>query len=185
MSGVAVAFNSEYVFSRMGLDTSKPHFFSTYIVTGVQLPGNRSLDFSHFTPKDYGVPVIRNLTFTEDIAKRIFDFCERTYVNGEGGFDCHGFLAYAMGRTRDVVRGSKWNCYGSYVQPEDTISGLPYLIAQEEDGEPPHSVLGAEQTGRGLSVASTEGPLIIADNADLLKAFGGFALLEVERVEYI
>jgi len=57
------------------------------------------------------------------------------------------------------------------------------LYRNETGGATPHAVIGIDQPGMSLGVAGYEQPLVIANNADLLRVFGGFALLEVKHIE--
>lgn len=148
------------------------------VVKSMRLPSTTPLEFTHFSP-----PTIRTtlheLEIPETIAKNIYSFSDATYVHGRGNFDCRAFLGYVMGWDSDITLGVCRTYLGNYVSPQNTRNGIPYIVSQVDGGTVPHSVLGIGQSGKSLSVAGVESPLVIADNADLLRVFGGFALLEV------
>jgi hypothetical protein len=152
------------------------------VVKGLQLPHTAPLEFVHYSLPNVGND-IQQLSLPEDTAKKIYDFSETTYVHGTGDFDCRAFLGYVMGWDTKITTGVPRACRGDYVGPADTKNNLPYFISQEDGGMSPHAVLGIEQPGKSLSVAGFEYSLIIADNADLLRVFGGFALIEVMKIE--
>ena len=153
------------------------------VVNGLQLAGTTPLDFTHFSLPSSGEHIHR-LSLPEQIARKIHAFSETTYVNGRGGFNCRAFLGYVMGWDADIKIGADAHraYHGNYVSPTNTRSSLPYLIGQEDGGITQHAVLGIEEPGMSLSVAGHECPLIIANNSDLLRAFGGTAMLEVTSI---
>lgn len=152
------------------------------VIKGIQLPNTAPLTFVHHLLPTTGND-IQQLSLSESTAKKVYDFSEATYVKGRGNFDCRAFLGYVMGWDRNITQGVYRSYYGDYVGPADTKSDLPYLMPHEDGGLSQHAVLGIEQPGKSLSVAGYESSLIIADNTGLLRAFGGFALLEVTDIE--
>lgn len=151
-------------------------------VTGLQLPSTAPLDFTHFSLPTSGEDVYR-LSMLASIAQKVYEFSKATFVDGRGQFDCRAFLGYVMGWDAEITTGVRRNYYGKFVGPEETHNSLPYLLAQKGEDVTPHAVLGIDQGGKSLSVVGLEYPLIIADNASLLRAFGCYALLEVSEIE--
>lgn len=168
-----------------GVNRIRRKWFGADIVTGMQLPCTDFLNFTYFDSQPSAPETLQQISLSQDVAERVYDFSERVYVSGQGQFDCHGFLAYAMGWTQDIMSGTHFNYYGKYVNHEETRSSQAYVVAQREGGRPPHSVLGVDLAGKSLGAQAYEGPLMLADNADLLKASGGFAVLEVSHLEKI
>ena len=90
-----------------------------------------------------------------------------------------------MGWDDAVTVGKPRNYFGGRVDPEDTKPGLPYMIPRDPQAGVgvAHAFFGHDQPGKSLSVISYESPLVIADNAQLMQAFGGAALLEITHSE--
>lgn len=65
-----------------------------------------------------------------------------------------------MGWDLDISPGIERAYYGKEVKPKKTRKGLPYLIAPR-DNCITHAVLGIDQTGKSLSVAGFECPLVL------------------------
>lgn len=149
------------------------------IATGMAVSRRNKLSFT-----EYMLPTINSsevtLKLQKSVAKRIFTFARQTYVNGRGDFDCRAFLGYAMGWDAEITTATQRTYQGPYVGPDETQNGKPYLIVQKDNGVTPHALLGIDLPSKSLSVVGYESPLIIADNRDLLKAFGGFALMEIQ-----
>jgi hypothetical protein len=154
------------------------------IVNGIRMSGRRDLIFRHFLFDAPGDD-LHKVNLPQEIAERIYDFSERKYVNGSGDFDCHGFIGYVMGWDCDIVAGANRIYNGTFVEADQTEAGIPYLISNGDGGESPHAVLGIDQPGKSLSAGGYECPLIIAENEQLLRAFGGTALLRVSSIEEI
>ncbi len=153
------------------------------VVNGLRLPNTDPLQFSHFSLPNEG-SVTQRLSLPEDMAKKIYDFSEETFVNGRGNFDCRAFLGRVMGWDVDISPGVQRNYFGRYVKPKRTCNSLPYLIAPN-DSSITHAVLGIDKPGKSLGVAGFECPLVIAKNTDLLRSFGSVAMFEVKGVEDI
>jgi hypothetical protein len=151
------------------------------VVNELRLPGAEWLKFAYFSLPNEGNKA-QKLMLLEDIAKRIYDFSQATFVNGRGNFDCRAFLGRIMGWDADISPGVEKLYSGHYVQPSQTKNCLPYLISPK-DNCITHAVLGIDRPGKSLSVAGVEGPLVIAKNTDLLRAFGGIAMFEVIKAE--
>lgn len=149
------------------------------IATGMTTSFRNKLRFT-----DYLLPTtdtsVFTLRFNKSVAKRIFVFAKQTYVDGRGDFDCRAFLGYAMGWDAEISTATQRIYQGPYVGPDETQNGKPYLIVQKDGGVTPHALLGIDQPSKSLSVVGYESPLIIANNGDLLKAFGGIALMEIQ-----
>lgn len=79
------------------------------------------------------------------------------------------------------VRGRVCDCpdySGPYVRPENTRPGRPYFL----EGGTVHMTLGIDRPDESLSVLGHEGPLVVARNVDLLKAYGSTALFEITQL---
>jgi len=152
------------------------------VVKGIRFPNRAALNFNHFSLPNQGDSTTA-LTLPEDVVNRIYSFSEDHFVNGKGSFDCRSFLGYVAGWDTEAATGVVRAYHGNYVRAADTKNGLPYLVSQRDGGATPHAVIGIDQPGMSLGVAGYEQPLVIANNADLLRVFGGFALLEVKHIE--
>jgi hypothetical protein len=151
------------------------------VVKSLKLPNTDPLFLTHFTLPNTGDKMQR-LSLSEDLAKRIYDFSEETFVNGRGGFDCRTFLGYVMGWDADISPGIERSYSGYHVKPKDTQNNLPYIMAAEDE-HIAHAVLGIDQPGKSLSVGGFECPLIVARNKDLYRVFGSRVMLEVTSFE--
>ena len=154
------------------------------VVTGLQLPDSSPLLFKHYIPEVSGVSY-DTITLPEAKAQRVANFALAHFVHGARDFDCRSFMGYVMGWDDAVTVGKPRNYFGGRVDPEDTKPGLPYMIPRDPQAGVgvAHAFFGHDQPGKSLSVISYESPLVIADNAQLMQAFGGAALLEITHSE--
>lgn len=171
------------------------------MVTGLRIPDRPTLRFIHHQYLSLGKlpsPKIVFLPFPQDMADRLYEFANEVFVNGRDRFNCFTFLSFLMGwidtieptisvttRTTNGIeyQGSRGPDVISKLQvvqatkPNATKELTPYLVSRNQSVYP-HALLGIGPD-KNLAVAGPNQPLVIADNAMVLKAFGGVELLEV------
>ncbi|PLS82066.1 hypothetical protein CYG49_00320 [Candidatus Saccharibacteria bacterium] len=182
MSEVTVSLRTGHYAGEMhqpGVGTSKLEF---EVVKGLQLPGSTPLEFEHHMLPNEGDSAIE-LALPEEMALKLSAFSEACFVEGRGDFDCRAFLGYVMGWDKTIKTNTNKNYMGNQLSASETKAGLPYLIMQSDAALTPHAMMGIDQPGQSLGVMGFECSMGIANNNDLVRAFGGVALLEVTKVE--
>lgn len=171
------------------------------VVTGLRIPDRPPLRFIHHLYPSLGKlpsPKIVFLPFLQDMADRLYEFSTEVFVYGRDRFNCFTFLSFLMGwidtieptvsATAQTPNGVEYQ--GSRgpdvinklqvvqaTEPNATKELTPYLVSRNQNVYP-HALLGIGPD-KNLAVAGPDQPLVIADNAMVLTAFGGVELLEV------
>lgn len=115
-----------------------------------------------------------------DMARRLFTFCKRTYVEGDYDYDCHSFVGYLMGWQEDIAAGSaRFTKGGPMNDFAATSVNTPYTARAPEARNNVHSFLGTERPGYGLGVVGPGLPLVIGKTLDLKRTFAATELFEL------
>lgn len=118
------------------------------------------------------------ITLPPKMAKKVIEFCDATYVNGQGDFNCFSLVSYAMGWDNHIRIGRMRIHDQGAVDTERTVANEPYAVYTPggSNGDTAHALLGTQRQGHAFNVMGTEAPLAISKNTELLRAFGGKAL---------
>lgn len=151
-------------------------------ITAIQR-GRQILPLLHFQEMMDGVASYsiapETIRMPHAVGKRVMEFCQAAYVEGEGGFNCHSFVRAAMGWRENIYHHS-YSCPTKAVGLNEVCANQPYTIPPPAIGDSMlHSFLGMERPGYALNVAGPDLPLTINWIPDLLKCYGRQTILRL------
>jgi hypothetical protein len=155
------------------------------MVKALQLPHSPVRTFRHNVLLGNGPPGEQEIRLPESMAQRLLDFCEVKYIRGlfRGGrdFDCKDLLHFLVGWEGSMRSRANTGYTGTLIDPEKITPAQPYAVVATDESFP-HTFLGIDEPAHGICVAGYESPLIIAQSNDIVRAFGGCALLQITEL---
>lgn len=156
------------------------------VVVGLQLANQSPITFRHGVLGGGGKSQ-EVMDLPTAMANRLKAFCQQHYVDRIVTFDCQSLVCHLMGWDGGSTKNRRSMSFSGHAcQPNELVTGKPYAILPKREGDvTPHYMLGIPRKGYSLGVAGTNEPLLIASNKDLLRAYNGQTIIEIEKITYL